>query len=148
MFCSGGPLGRGPRARAPSAPWLIRHCMAPVASSPLATPLLPSQPWPPSSPQDCSSHAALPLSSVPGSLSSAILSTFLAHCSLLLTSLHTPVLCTPVSSLNSLILRLSARVTLAIFRTHFFFTLAAFVIVRPVPRFPFRTGMPVSHKCS
>ena len=25
MFCSGGPLGRGPPARAPSAPWLIRH---------------------------------------------------------------------------------------------------------------------------
>ena len=26
MFCLGGPLGRGAPARAPSAPWLIRHC--------------------------------------------------------------------------------------------------------------------------
>ena len=26
MFLLGGPSGRGPRVRAPSAPWLIRHC--------------------------------------------------------------------------------------------------------------------------
>ena len=52
-----------------------------------------------------------------GSLSSAILSTCPAHCNLLLTSLSVRLLCTPVSSLNSTILRLSALVTLAIFPT-------------------------------
>ena len=36
-----------------------------------------------------------------GRLSSAILSTCPAHCSLLLTSLYVKLLCTPVSSLNS-----------------------------------------------
>ena len=41
-----------------------------------------------------------------GSLSSAILSTCPAHCSLLLTSLSVKLLCTPVSSLNSSILLL------------------------------------------
>ena len=41
-----------------------------------------------------------------GSLSSAILSTCPAHCSLLLTSLSVKLLCTPVSSLNSTILLL------------------------------------------
>ena len=55
-----------------------------------------------------------------GSLSSAILSTCPAHCNLLLTSLSVKLLCTPVSSLNSTILRLSALVTLAIFRTQLF----------------------------
>ena len=58
-----------------------------------------------------------------GSMSSAILSTCPAHCNLLLTmavSLHVKLLCTPVSSLNSTILRLSALVTLAIFRTQLF----------------------------
>ena len=79
-----------------------------------------------------------------GSMSSAILSTCPAHCNLLLTSLYVKLLCTPVSSLNSTILRLSALVTLPIFRTQLFRTLAAFVVVvRSVPRFPFRTGMPV-----
>ena len=43
-----------------------------------------------------------------GSLSSAILSTCPAHCSLLLTSLSVKLLCTPVSSLNTTILLLSA----------------------------------------
>ena len=52
-----------------------------------------------------------------GSLSSAILSTCPAHRNLLLTSPSVKLLCTPVSSLNSTILRLSALVTLAIFRT-------------------------------
>ena len=52
-----------------------------------------------------------------GSLSSAILSTCPVHCHLLLTSLSVKLLCTPVSSLNSTILRLSALVTVAIFRT-------------------------------
>ena len=50
-----------------------------------------------------------------GSLSSAILYTCPAHCNMLLTSLSAKLLCTPVSSLNSTILRLSALVTLAIF---------------------------------
>ena len=55
-----------------------------------------------------------------GSLLSAILSTCPAHCNLLLTSLSVKLLCTTVSSLNSTILRLSALVTLAIFRTKLF----------------------------
>ena len=55
-----------------------------------------------------------------GSLSSAILSTCPAHCNLLLTSLSVKLLCTPVSSLNSTIPRLSALVTLAMFRTQLF----------------------------
>ena len=42
-----------------------------------------------------------------GSLSSAILSTCPAHCNLLLTSLSVKLLCTPISSLNSTILRMS-----------------------------------------
>ena len=52
-----------------------------------------------------------------GSLSSAILSTCPAQRNLLLTSLSVKRLCTPVSSLNSTIIRLSALVTLAMFRT-------------------------------
>ena len=55
-----------------------------------------------------------------GSLSSAILSTCPTHCNLLLASHSVKLLCTPVSSLNSTILRLSALVTLAIFRTQLF----------------------------
>ena len=55
-----------------------------------------------------------------GNRSSAILSTCPAHCNLLLTSLSVKLLYTPVSSLNSTILRLSALVTLAIFRTQLF----------------------------
>ena len=47
------------------------------------------------------------------SLSSAILSTCPAHCILLLTNLSVKLLCTPVSSLNSIIILLSALVTLA-----------------------------------
>ena len=54
-----------------------------------------------------------------GSLSSAILFTCPAHCNLLLTSLSVKLLCTPISSLNS-ILCLSALVTLAIFRIQLF----------------------------
>ena len=54
------------------------------------------------------------------SLSSAILSTCPAHCNLLLTSLSVKLLCTPLSPLNSTIFRLSALVTLAIFRTQLF----------------------------
>ena len=64
----------------------------------------------------CSSNSA----ALFGSLSSAILSTCPAHCNLLLTSLSVKLLCTPVSSLNSTILRLSALVALAIFRTQLF----------------------------
>ena len=55
-----------------------------------------------------------------GRLSPAILSTCPAHCILLLTSLSVKLHCTPVSSLNSTILRLSALVTLAMFRTQLF----------------------------
>ena len=70
------------------------------------------------------SHLLLPCSrnyaALFGSLSSAILSTCPAHCNLLLTSLSVKLLCTPVSSLNSTILRLSALVTLAVFRTQLF----------------------------
>ena len=55
-----------------------------------------------------------------GSLSSTILSTCPAHCNLLLASLSVKLHCTPVSFLNSTILRLSALVTLAIFRTQLF----------------------------
>ena len=47
-----------------------------------------------------------------GSLSAAILSTCPAHCNVLIISLSVKLLCTPVSSLNSAILRLSALVTL------------------------------------
>ena len=43
-----------------------------------------------------------------------------AHCNLILTSLSVKLLCTPVSSFNSTILRLSALVTLAMFRTQLF----------------------------
>ena len=78
--------------------------------------VLPSQPWPPSSPPACSRNSA----ALFGNRSSAILSTCPAHCNLLLTSLSVKLLCTPVSSLNSTILRLSALVTLAIFRTQLF----------------------------
>ena len=55
-----------------------------------------------------------------GSLASAILSTCPANCSLLLTSLSVKLLCTPVSSLKSTILLVSALVTLAIFLTQLF----------------------------
>ena len=55
-----------------------------------------------------------------GSLSSAILSTCPAHCSLLLTRLSVKLLCSPVYSLNSTFLLLSALFTLAIFRTQLF----------------------------
>ena len=55
-----------------------------------------------------------------GSLSPAILSTCPVHCNLLLTSLSVKLICTPVSSLNSTILRLSALVSLAIFRAKLF----------------------------
>ena len=76
-----------------------------------------------------------------GSLSSVILSTCPAHCNLLLLSLSVKLLYTPVSSLNSTILRLSALVTLAIFLTQFVSRiLAACVVVRSEPRFPLRTG--------
>ena len=79
-----------------------------------------------------------------GSMSSAILSTCPAQCSLILNSHSVKLLWTPVSPLNSTILLLSALITLAVFRTHLFRTLAAFVVVfRSVPKFPFRTGMPV-----
>ena len=82
-----------------------------------------------------------------GRLSSTILSTCPAQWNLLLTSLSVKLLCTPVSSLNSTILRLSALITLAIFGPSCFRTLAAFVVVVE-PIFPFRTDMPVWPKCS
>ena len=54
--------------------------------------VLPSQPWPPSSPPALVTYSA----ALFGSLSSAILSTCPAHCNLLLTSLSVKLLCTPV----------------------------------------------------
>ena len=86
-------------------------------------------------PSSCNSAALF------GRLSSTILSTCHVHCNLLLASLSVKLLCNPVYSLNSTILLLSA---LAFFVPSCFCTLAAFVVVvRRVPRFPFRTGMPV-----
>ena len=104
--------------------------------------VLPSQYWPPDRLLlPCSRSSA----TLFGSLSSAILSTCPAHCNLLLTSLSVKLHFTPVSSLNT-ILRMSALVTLAICRTQLF--AACVVVVRSEPRFPFRTGMLVWHKCS
>ena len=77
------------------------------------------------------------------SMSSTTLSTCPVHCNLLLTRIAVKLLCTPISSLNSNILLLSALVTLAFFVASCFRTFAAFiVIVRRVPKFPFRTGIP------
>ena len=75
-----------------------------------------------------------------GSLSSAILSTCPVLCNLLLTSLAVKLLFTPVSSLNSAILRLSALVTLAIFRTQLFSHTCGLCCssVRAKVSFPFR----------
>ena len=81
-----------------------------------------------------------------GSLSSGILSTCPAYCNLLLTSIAVKLLCTPLTPpffacLPSLLL--------LFFGPSCFRTLAAFVVVvRSEPRFPFRTGMLVWHKCS
>ena len=55
-----------------------------------------------------------------GSLSSTIISTCPAHCSLLLASISVKLLCTPVSSLNSTILLLSGLLIAAVFRTRMF----------------------------
>ena len=83
------------------------------------------------------------------SLSSAILSPCPVHCSLLLNSFSVKLLCTPVSSLNSTIILLPALVTLAIFRTQLFsHTCSLCCGSSVIPMFPFRTCMPVSHKCS
>ena len=65
-------------------------------------------------PSSCNSAALF------GSLSSAILSTCPAHCSLLLTRLSVKLLCSPVYSLNSTFLLLSSLFTFAIFRTQLF----------------------------
>ena len=86
-----------------------------------------------------------------GSLSSAILSTCPAHCNLLLT-----VSLSNSSALPSLPLTppffaclVNKPLLLLFFVPSCFRTLAAFVVVvQSVPRFPFRTGMPVWHKCS
>ena len=84
-----------------------------------------------------------------GSLSSAILSTCPAHCSLLLTSLSVKLLCSPVSSLTPPFFYCLPSLLLHFFVPSCFRTLAAFVVVvRSLARFPFRTGMPVSHKYS
>ena len=80
-----------------------------------------------------------------GSLSSAILSTCPAHCNLLLSSLSLssssalPSLPLTPPFFACLLSLLLLFVVPSCFRT-----LAAFVVVvRSVPRFPFRTGMPV-----
>ena len=59
--------------------------------------------------QPCSRNSA----ALFGSLSSAILSTCPAHCSLLLTSLSVKLLCTPVSSLNSALYRVYTAIYLS-----------------------------------
>ena len=97
------------------------------------------------------------------------LSTCPAHCNLFLTSLSVKLLCTPVSSLNYTILSQcisksflycdrnkvlfyskflaclpSGSLLLLFFVPSCFRTLVAYVVAVPsVPRFPFRTGMPV-----
>ena len=65
-----------------------------------------------------------------GSLLSAILYTCPAHCNLLLTSLSVKLLCTPVSSLNSTILRLSAHVRYSCY----FSDPVVFAHLQPLPR--------------
>ena len=73
-----------------------------------------------------------------GSLSCAILSTCPAHCSLLLTILLLSALFTLAIFLPSLLL---------LFFIHSCFrALATFVVFQSVPKFPFRTGMPVSQE--
>ena len=84
-----------------------------------------------------------------GSRSSAILSTCPAHCTLLLTSLSVKLLWTPVSSLTPSFFACLPSLLLLFFGPSCSRTLAAFVVaVRSVPRFPFRTGKLVWHKCS
>ena len=79
-----------------------------------------------------------------GSLSSAILSTCPAHCNLLLTSLSVKLLCTPSLPLTPPFFACQPSSLLLFFGPSCFRTLAAFVVVvRSVPMFPFRTGMPV-----
>ena len=81
-----------------------------------------------------------------GSLPSAILSTYPAHNSLLLDSRLSAFLSLPLTS--PFFSCRSAVATLAIFLPSCFRTLATFVVVVwSLPGFPFRTGMPVSHKC-
>ena len=95
----------------------------------------------------CPPHVTLPLSS--GILSSAILSTCPAHCNLLLASLSVKLLCTPSLPLTPPFFAYLPSLVLQFFVPSCFRTLAAFVVVvRSVSRFPFRTGMPVWHKCS
>ena len=69
-----------------------------------------------------------------------------------LVSFCPPHITQPLSSVVCLITTIlpsSALVSLAIFVPSCFRILAAFVVVvRSLPRFPFCTGMPVSHKCS
>ena len=83
-----------------------------------------------------------------GSLSSVILSTCPAHCNLLLNDLSS------LSALSSLPLTppffsCLPSLLLLFFVPSCFRTLAAVVVVvRSLPRFPFRTSMSVSHKCS
>ena len=117
-----------------------------LSSSSSLPPLLPSSHLSQHSPP-ISALASLVSSSPPhvtyyaalfGSLSSAILPTCLAHCSL---AAPHQSLC-QCSSSSAL---LSVLVTLAIFRTK----LVGFVVVvRSLPRFPFRIAMPMSNHTS
>ncbi len=84
----------------------------------------------------CPPHVTMPLSSV------------VCHLPSFLRVLPTVVCSSPVSLSSSSAL-LSALVTLAIFRTQLFRTLVAFVVVvRSLPRFPFRIAMPMSNHTS
>ena len=81
-------------------------------------------------------HVTMPLSSV------------VCHLPSFLRVLPT-VVCSSSFSLSSSSALLSALVTLAIFRTQLFRTLVAFVVVvRSLPRFPFRIAMPMSNHTS
>ena len=84
----------------------------------------------------CSRNSAAPV----GSLSSAIISTCPAHCNRFLASLSDKLLCIPVSPFLACL----PSLLLLFFGPSCFRTLTAFVVVaRSVPRFPFRTDMPV-----
>ena len=83
-----------------------------------------------------------------GSLSSAILSSCPAHCSLLLTCLSVKFPVLPSLHITPPFFSRLPSLLVLFFVPSCFRTLTAFVgVVRSVPNIPFRTGTPVSHKC-
>ena len=115
-------------------------CLLSSSSSLPPSPLRLSQHSPPISAlaslvSSCPPHVTMPLSSV------------VCHLPSFLRVL--PTVCSSPVSLSSSSALLSALVTLAIFRTQLFRTLVAFVVVvRSLPRFPFRIAMPMSNHTS